>query len=157
HVVQQRNIRPSLHAKLEMGDPSDGAEHEADAAAHAALATTHMPQAEAVRYIPRLSAPSLPHPVLRRVPQDTWGGTFDTDRHKMLGPKPDKVGSSRYGVDIQISFKPNDKVDAEKIALVQTAQTLIDGKPVSVHADKKNDVTPGRMIPEFEFGQGTHI
>jgi hypothetical protein len=157
HVVQQRNIRPSLQAKLEIGDPFDRAEHEADAVAHAALATTHMPQAEAVRYIPRISAQSLSHPVLRRVPQDTWGGTFDTDRYKLLGPEPDKSGGSRYGIDIQISFKPNDKVDAEKIALVQTAQTLLDGKPVSVHADKKNDVTPSRMIPEFESGQGTHI
>lgn len=117
----------------------------------------HLQRTIGNRAVQRMLRASLPHPVLQRVPQATWGGTFDTDKYKLLGPETAKGGSSRYGAEIQISFTPNDKVDAEKIALVQTAQSLRDGKPVSVYADEENDVTPGRMIPEFEPGQGTNI
>ncbi len=124
--------------------------------AHAALATVHMPGADAVRFMPRLSSPSLAYPVLRRTPHKTWGGEFDTDIYDLEKPTRGK-NVSGYGANIRIIFTPNERVNTEKIALVQTAQTLVDGMPFSVHAKSKNDVTPGRSIPDYEQGQGTHI
>lgn len=156
HVVQQQNTSNSPQAKLAIGKPADSAEQEADAAAHAALATAHMPVADAVRFMPRLSSASVSHPVLRRTPQETWGGKFEADIYDLVKPVRGK-NEANYGVNIRVIFTPNERVNAEKIALVQTAQTLVDGMPYSVHSKSKNDVTRGRSIPDYEVGQGTHI
>jgi len=93
---------------------------------------------------------------LQRTPQETWGGKFEADTYDLPTPARGK-GEANYGVKIKIIFTPNEHVNAEKIAFVQTAQTLKDGMPYSIHSKVPNDVTPGRSIPDFDPAQGTHI
>ena len=53
----------------------------------------------------------------------SWGGEWKTRRYKTL-----KDGSGTpLGVDIEIDFMPNDKVDASSIGIVQTATTTVAG------------------------------
>jgi hypothetical protein len=154
HVVQQQSTRRVPQAELELGDPADSTEHEADAVAHATLATDHLSTDSALRSIPRISTPSALQPVIRRTPEETWAGSFDTEWYKIAPPVLDtknKIG--RYGADIKIVFTPNKRVSADKIALVQTAQSLIDNVAVSLYSREKNDVTLGRSTP----GAGIHI
>jgi len=99
---------------------------------------------------------TVPHPMLQRTPLETWGGEFEADIYELSKPVRGK-NEANYGANIRIIFTPNEKVNAEKIALVQTAQTLKDSMPFSVHSSDPKDVTPGRSIPDYESGQGTHI
>jgi len=155
HVVQQKNTSNFSRTLPDIGSASDQTERQADVVADAVMATTHMPHAQAARYIPHLSAPSFPSPVLRRAPIETWGGKFDNPQYD-LSVTPGK-GATRFGTDTQITFEPNDKVDAEKIALVQTAQTLLHAAPHYINAaSNPKDVTESRSI-QSGIGEGTHI
>jgi hypothetical protein len=54
----------------------------------------------------------------------TWGGEFETTTYGLLAiPGVD-------GVDIKLEFRPDDKVDAEKIGMVQTVLSTEKGAPV---------------------------
>jgi len=101
-----------------------------------------------------------PHPVLRRAAKTakTSAGEFVADPYdpmRVLGAGGITAG---YGANITITFKANDRVDAEKIAFVQTALSMKDGK---VHnrfdAGEKKKVNESRMIPSGKPGAGTHI
>jgi hypothetical protein len=63
-----------------------------------------------------------------------------------------------YGANIKITFKANENVDAEKIALVQTARSVMDGKVRNIfdRDTKEKQVNAGRMIPKGPDA-GTHI
>jgi hypothetical protein len=52
----------------------------------------------------------------------TWGGEWKTRHYKDL-----VVGGNKVGVDIEIEFIPNDKVNASGIGLVQTAMSQSGG------------------------------
>jgi uncharacterized protein DUF4157 len=102
-----------------------------------------------------------PRPILRRAAKraKTPAGEFVADPYDathVLGAGGITTG---YGADITITFKANDQVDAEKIAFVQTALSMKDGK---VHNkfdtdEKKKKVNESRMIPSGQRGAGTHI
>ncbi len=147
HVVQQRDTTASTHSGLMVGSATDGAEQEADSFAHAALLAGSMSKRSAMPAISHLSGPSISHSVIRRAPKDascpdeknkTWAGCFDTEWYSPTRKEDGK--DVRYGADIQIRFNPNDNVDAEKIALSQTAQSSLEGQPVSIYfKDEKTD------------------
>jgi hypothetical protein len=101
-----------------------------------------------------------PHPVLRRAPKKakTSAGEFVADPYdltRVLGHGGATIG---HGADITIKFKSNERVDAQKIAFVQTALSIKDGKVHNRFSDeKKKKVAESRMIPSGKPGEGTHI
>ena len=190
HVVQQRNTTASTHSGLMIGSTTDGAEQEADSFAHAALLAGSRSKRSAMPGVSHLSSPSISHSVIRRAPKDascpdkkneTWAGCFDTEWYSPTRKEDGK--DVRYGADIQIRFNPNDNVDAEKIALSQTAQSSLEGQPVSIYfkdektedlsnpdvgprirgvaerktSQKKKDTALSRMIDILEPAAGTAI
>jgi hypothetical protein len=155
HVLQQRNTTGSSQPSLEIGQPSDRAEREADALARASLAGAH-----------RLNPDPESRPVLRRTPKDkdaackdpknkTWAGCFSTEWYDLRSGK--EVGAFvPCGADIKIHFTPNNNVDAEKIAFIQTAQSSEGDQPVSIYITRdpepdaaKPDLTPD-MTPRIK-------
>jgi len=95
-------------------------------------------------------------PVLRRaVP--TWAGEFDTDLYGLL--KSTRQGDlDTYGLGIRLKFTPFETVNADKIALVQSAISLIDGSPKVTYTDP-NNITATRMT-DVNLGDpvtGLHI
>jgi hypothetical protein len=93
-------------------------------------------------------------------PVETWAGEF-------TAPTFD-VGSSEdvYGANIVISFMPNKSVDAESIALVQTAQAFNSSienhvdplddvpQPSTVKTEKAQDVFKSRLVGDTnDFGR----
>ena len=57
---------------------------------------------------------------LQRKPVETWGGSFTPDTYEVRSDP----AKDAYGAHIHITFSPSDAVEAEKIAFVQTAQSL---------------------------------
>jgi hypothetical protein len=96
--------------------------------------------------------------------KDNWAGTFtETDYRAMSEPK---FKPPRYGAHIELSFLPNESVDASKIAFVQTAQMLITDslgadprihKPFYVKDAKDEKVFQSRNLTDDEDTLGTHI
>jgi hypothetical protein len=74
-----------------------------------------------------------------------------------------------YGAKIKITFKANENVDAEKIALVQTARSVMDGRVQNIYdkremgkeeskeREKERKVNASRMIRSGATKAGTHI
>jgi hypothetical protein len=156
HVVQQDGTTLS-EATPEVGNPSDHAEVEADAAAQSVLGPN------AAARVSALSSSSS-KPVLRKKPVTSWGGKFDNPVYELCSDKActknKEDGSRSYGVNMAITFTPNDSVNAEKIALVQTAQTLVDNQAQVVSGDY--DVAVSRMVDPTGAegatqGPGLHI
>ncbi len=159
HVVQQQCSASSAQPILEIGHPDSRAEHEASTAANAALASAHLPASDASRWMPPLSASSSARPVLQRAPVDTWGGKFEADPYELVKPVREtgvEKGTSGFAAHIELKFTPNDRVNAEEIALVQTAQTLIDGVPQTRDNDPER-ITETRMTDPSSSGPGIHI
>jgi hypothetical protein len=118
------------------------------------------------------------HSVLLRK-TTTWAGEFSAKNYHEINDLNPKKGDF-FGVDIELSFNPSDVVDADKIALVQAAQTLVISNPVaqtkdaddriavevgpervpfprSVHTQKDKDVFKSRMLMDADADLGTHI
>jgi hypothetical protein len=102
--------------------------------------------------------PASPKPV------HTWAGEFSAP-----GFVAGTAGTGEYGADIEISFTPNTSVDAETIALVQTAESYRSGlvghldplddvpQPSTVKTAKDQDVFKSRMVDDDVRDFGTHI
>jgi hypothetical protein len=60
---------------------------------------------------------------------ETWGGTWDTEKYAKIVPV--YPGDSR-GAAITLKFTPNDKVNAEKIGLSQTALAIKNNTPWTI-------------------------
>lgn len=147
HVVQQDGITAAADRPLEVTAESSATERAAHAAMHAVM-TPHRSPASAVRDRLRATRPAAPT-IQRAV--STWGGEFDTTTYKLLAlPGYD-------GVDIALEFRPNDKVDAELIGMVQTVVRTEKGVPfVSGTASEKAAYT-SRAIPAGTAGEGRRI
>ena len=138
HVVQQGNARHELAASA-----TGSAAGSAD-------------------YVRRNLTP-VSHRV-QRTPQKNWAGTFADDVYRAISePKYDPPG---YGAHIEISFLPNDKVDAGKIAFVQTAQVLLRESPgayPTIHepwyakTEQERAVLGARTLQGDEDILGTHV
>jgi hypothetical protein len=163
HVVQQASVRPSLGVPLAIGGPTDRAEHDAEAAAPAIIPMGHLLQEGlAARYV---AQHRVSHPLLQRKvkagdatvkPVDTWAGQFVVDEYEAEQGETDKDVN---GATITMRFHPNDFVDATKVAFVQSAQSLVDGKPHKKNnaSQREQEVVASRTIPESFPGEGTQI
>lgn len=65
-----------------------------------------------------------------------------------------RVNDTGDGVVIHLLFEPGDRVDASKIAMIQTTAALVDGAPVFGDEDTMG---PRRALPAGAFGAGAHI
>lgn len=134
HVMQQRHATASGHSRFEIGNPSHPAEKEADAFAKATFSNTS--QTERFDKPPRISQisnSSGSNRLLQRSPKKddgSLGGSFISANYAKKEPD---ANDPTYGADIDITFTPNNKVNADKIAFVQTAQSSIAGQPVSIY------------------------
>jgi hypothetical protein len=79
----------------------------------------------------------------------TLGGTWDTDTYTVKND-----GTKDIGVSIDLKFVAADPVDAKQIGMVQTANSINEGKPFALNSTVKD-----RSIPKDEAGvtPGTHI
>jgi hypothetical protein len=152
HVIQQQRASPSVGSRIPIGSESDSAEKEADATAKAAAPEERNLRGNAMSELSG-SGPVLQRD-LKKVP--TWAGQFLLDEYaaEVGEDSPDVNGAT-----ITMHFQPNDLVDAEEIAFIQTARNIVDEKPQT--KDYGNDlsqkVAESRNIPKGETGQGTHI
>jgi hypothetical protein len=144
HVVQQKGFAATEEPRL--GDPNASSERAVDAAIHDAL--TFRSPALSIRQQLRAAAPAAAT-IQRAV--TTWGGEFDTDVYKLLtDPGVD-------GVEIELRFKPNEKVDAKKIGMLQTARAQEKGTPVAIGTGAEQATLKSRMIQAGRSGAGTAI
>jgi hypothetical protein len=81
----------------------------------------------------------------------TWGGDFETTKYSLLAnPGVD-------GVDIALEFRPNDKVDAKKIGMVQTAISTEMGAPFLFGTLAQQAVLKQRAVAAGDVGEGRRI
>jgi hypothetical protein len=196
HVIQQGGATPS---RLMCGAPADRFEREADimagrvspASGHlhglgpdtfshggsvaarlpvAANASTGLVQRDPDKEKKKAptSAKPVPAPASGAGPVRTWAGEFSAPQFDVGTFGTGKSGTT-YGAVITISFMPYKSVDAESIALVQTAQAAnssipsqvdpLDEVPVPdmVVGDKARDVWKSRLVDNINRGLGRHV
>ena len=192
HVVQQ-NGSPAP-SNLVLGEPGDRCEREAGAVAKRIAVAPGQPampgaasrlspsSSRAVQRDPIKTKPAEAEPAKAK-PAETRPAETKPAQTESAGPKPVKTwagefsapgfvvglaGKDNYGADIEISFAPGKSVDAESIALVQTAQSYQSGRaghvdplddvpqPETVKTEKDQEVFKSRMLDDM-IGLGTHI
>ena len=141
HVAQQSSAS-APGTRLEVGKPSDTAEHVADKAARHALAHP------TTRKVNAFDTPAR----LRRTTAESWAGTFDNNLEYKLKNENDGKGNGSYGSSIQIRFTPNSVVRADKVALVQTALSTWNDEPWFIGNKAQSEATGARSTET-----GTHI
>ena len=141
HVTEQRG---ALHPgpNLPIGDASDAAERDANAAAEQALDGR---EPGPVRTVDA----SL---TLRRSSLETWAGIFDNDLQYDLKSENNGKGAGAYGATIQIRFTPKGVVKADKVAIVQTATSSWNDENYFIGSAAERKATEARST-----AGGTHI
>jgi hypothetical protein len=120
HVVQQGAEPAStpMASSLEVSQPGDPFEREADAVAQQVMRGNEVSVAPAV--------PGLARAVIQRAVK-TNGGEFETPNYVAINDASsaaaDGVGKG-VGLDIDIKFTPNDLIEADNIGMTQTVKTL---------------------------------
>jgi hypothetical protein len=145
HVVQQDGAGAMTEERV--SDLDDASERAADAAVHAAAAGGAASRQIAQQL--RAAAPAAP---AIQCGVKTWGGEFLTEKFERM--------NDRYndGVNIVLHFKPNLRVDALKIGMLQTSQSRRDGQrvfPAGTQAEQ--ETRRSRTVPEGRPGAGTAI
>ncbi len=147
HVVQQEGAVLAPGQTPDLGSESDFSERTADAAVRAAV-SPYRSTALDIRAQLRTAAP-VSATVQRAAP--TWGGEFETTTYTTLAiPGVD-------GVDIALEFRPNDKVDAKKIGMVQTTIATEKGAPVLIGTGAEQAVYKQRAVAAGKTGAGRQI
>jgi hypothetical protein len=147
HVIQQEGAALAPGQTPGLGSESDPSERAADAAVRAAI-SPYRSTALDIRAQLRATTPSSPT-VQRAV--GTWGGEFETTTYTTLAiPGFD-------GVDIALEFRPNDKVDAKKIGMVQTVVHTEKGAPVLIGSAAEQAVYKQRAVAAGTTGAGHQI
>ncbi len=134
HIVQQRNglVNPTrvLGKGLSLNDDK-ALESEADQLGARAVTGEPIPKYRSASLDIRNSLRTIQaksNVIQRSIP--TSGGTFDFDKYETRqdkGPHGDPIPAAQgaRGVDMKLKFAPNATVDADKIGLTQTAQTVV--------------------------------
>jgi hypothetical protein len=91
-------------------------------------------------------------PILRRTTVDSWAGTFDNDLEYSPQGKNDGKGNGSYGASIQIQFTPKSIVQADKVALVQTASSSWNDINFFIGTAEESRATEARST-----AGGTHV
>ena len=99
------------------------------------------------------------HPALQRAAKKakTSAGEFVADPYDAMVQPGYRGIVTGYGADITIKFKANERVDAEKIAFVQTALSVKDDKVHNKYEGEKKKVAESRMLSPGKSGAGVHI
>lgn len=138
HVVQQGSAPQTLQtSRAIVSDPSDAAEQLAARAGEA-------------------FARGAPLPDVRTAPSDrfyravtTNGGVFDTTTYAPISGGSDVAGSV-VGADIDLTFTPNDLVEANTIGLTQTVKTM---RSTATSGGAVNDPSNARRDPPSGAGK----
>jgi hypothetical protein len=103
--------------------------------------------------------PTGPDPALQRAPKKarTAAGEFVAEPYDAIVQQGYGDAIVGYGTDITIKFKANDRVDAEKIAFVQTALSVKNDMVHNKHEGEKRKTAESRMIAGGRLGAGVHI
>jgi Domain of unknown function (DUF4157) len=141
HVAEQRGAADAGR-NLQIGGPSDPAERDADAAAEHAF--------KGPGPAPLCTVEATP--TLRRVTIDSWAGSFDNDLQYDLKSENNGKGKGAYGATIQIRFTPKGVVQADKVALVQTASSSWNDVNYFIGSAAERRATETRST-----ASGTHI
>jgi hypothetical protein len=149
HVVQQQAGPTAVQGSPALSGPADPAERAADAAAGAAAQADAPDRSTALRLRERLRAARPTRPTVQRQVK-TWAGEFDTDKYETVK----NVAKDSIGVDIELRFKPGDRVFARKIGMVQTVISKSEGKVVFPGASA---TIKARSIPAGKAGEGANI
>lgn len=118
----------------------------------------HTPAPETLALSTLIQGTGVARPVLQRAIKavPTWAGEFRLDEYDATRgvDNPDVNGAT-----LTMHFHPNEQVDAEQIAFVQQARSLVDARPYTKdYGDEAQQKTAiGRNIPAGEVGQGSHI
>ena len=142
HVAEQRGAADSGR-NLQIGDPSDSAERNADTAAEQAFKGP--PGPTPLRAVEA-------SPTLRRTTVDSWAGSFDNDLQYDLKSENTHKGEGAYGATIQIRFTPKPVVQADKVALVQTVSSSWNDVNWFIGSAAERRATKARST-----ASGTHI
>lgn len=125
HIVQQR---AGVKLAGNVGKIGDVYERHADAVAEQVV------KGQSAEALLEQMAPlgghtsSVQRQVVQRAPIETDYGKFDTTKYEDAGP-----AGSEYGVDIKLTFDPDEKkVDAKKIGLTQAVRSQLGGKAVDM-------------------------
>lgn len=174
HVIQQRGRAPA--PGLLMGGAGDRYEQEAAMAARqvqtGTLAIPSLSPAPAglIQRQPKKKEdkkkedkkkdpPKKPETAGSATPVPTWAGEFTAAGYNVGGDR------ESFGADIEITFTPNEKVDAEKIALVQSVNSARSGlsgqvdprdeapQPSFVKTEKDQEIFKSRLVEDVnDFG-----
>jgi hypothetical protein len=147
HVVQQEGAVLEPGQEPELGRESDPSERAADAAVDAAI-SPYRSTALGIRARLRATAPTSA--VVQRAAV-TWGGEFDTTKYALV------TTAGVDGVDIELEFRPNDKVDAEKIGMVQSVLSTEKGAPILIGTAAQQAVLKQRAVAAGQTGEGRRI
>jgi hypothetical protein len=75
-------------------------------------------------------------PVVQRSPVSTTGGTFNDEYFA----ETSSDGQAVDGVDMYMTFTPQDPANATKIGLVQSVKHVVEGQPFAVDPTKRNQM-----------------
>jgi hypothetical protein len=123
HVVQQSQgrVRATMQAKGVGINDDRSLEQEADECGVRAARGEHV----AAWLGPMgAAAPVAQRKVIQRAAVKTDWGTFKDEHYTTIFR-----GDKAIGVDMHLSFEPNDRVDAKKIGLVQSVRSMDEGEP----------------------------
>jgi hypothetical protein len=84
----------------------------------------------------------------------TWGGDFRPEVYHAIDSKEEKAKheGEMVGLHMELHFEPGEQVDAQEIAMLQTAKTIKEGEPMLW-----SPTDEARGIPLNEAGAGTKI
>ena len=153
HIVQQGSSDAGINDNVRIGTPDHPSEKFADLAAQNLLndnTSSYRSTALQIRHALRSSA--IGRPVIQRQVK-TWAGEFDPSKYKIA------KDPGLEGAEIELKFTPNEKVNAELIGMVQTARSLVGGKPVNTKIFGKAGAKTlkERTIPAGKPGAGTRV
>jgi hypothetical protein len=147
HIIQQEGAALAPGRTPALGSETDPSERAADAAMRAAVSPYHSTALD-IRAQLRAAAPTSPT-IQRQV--GTWGGEFDTTTYTTLAL------AGVDGVDIALEFRPNDKVDAKRIGMVQSVISTEKGAPVLIGTAAEQAVLGQREVAAGATGEGRQI
>ncbi len=147
HTVQQGPAGGAPQGKLEVSQPHDAAETEADAVAEAVVARS--PWSGGFQATPpsQMMAPSVSIArrawsgaarLIMRKDLDTNGGTFKLDPYQEINASPGKDIGQQLSGTVGITFTPKETVLSDKITFTQVI------KPMGLFANEKGRATQAK-------------
>jgi len=161
HVVQQRNGRVSPIHSLANGLALNNQAHleqEADVFGQKAANGKNVSEVGNVHQRPMAGVNAIQRK------EETMGGEWDTEIFKLRKDKdtyqsPAPVADGLRGIDVLLKFTPNENVDAEKIALTQSVNSIRGGAPIAINTTVGNRSisSSDAITADGQSDEGEHI